>query len=83
MWKETKNDRPLSEWLNDPNVNLRAQDLLVEGIGLEFEAFREFYEKRRSNLKERLKSRVFMSAQLPLSPTVEDSDEEVVEDSNA
>ncbi len=79
----SKNDRPLSEWLNDPNVNLRAQDLLVEGIGLGFEAFREFYEKRRSNLKERLKSRVFMSAQLPLSPTVEDSDEEVVEDSNA
>ena len=79
----SKNDRPLSEWLNDPNVNLRAQDLLVEGIGLEFEAFREFYEKRRSNLKERLKSRVFMSTQLPLSPTVEDSDEEVVEETNA
>jgi len=36
----SKNDRPLSQWLNDPNVNLRAQDLLVEGIGLEFDAFR-------------------------------------------
>ncbi|MGI9256107.1 MAG: hypothetical protein ACR2PY_04140, partial [Salinispira sp.] len=75
----SKSDKPLDEWLNDQHVNLRAQDLFVEENDLEFEAFRQFYEKRRAKLKERLKSRVFMSAQLPL--TDEDSDEEVVEDS--
>ncbi len=75
----SKSDKPLDEWLNDQHVNLRAQDLFVEESDLEFEAFRQFYEKRRAKLKERLKSRVFMSAQLPL--TDEDSDEEVLEDS--
>jgi len=79
----SKKDRPLSEWLNDPNINLEAQDLLVEGISLEFDAFKDFYEKRRSNLKERLKSRVFMSRALHSTPTIEDSDEEVVEDLDA
>lgn len=75
----SKNDRPLSKWLNDPNVNLSDVDLLVDGIGLDFESFKDFYEKRRSKLKERLKNRVFLSTQLPLAPIEEDSDEEVVE----
>ena len=79
----SKNDRPLIEWLRDSNVNLSAKDLLAEEVCMEFEAFRQFYKKRRSNLKGRLVNRVFMSTQLPLAPTVEDSDEEVVEDSNS
>ncbi len=79
---QSKSDRPLAEWLNDNNVNLRAQDLLVEEVSLDFETFKEFYEKRRANLKERLKSRVFMSAQLSLQPKAEDSDDEVARDAN-
>ena len=79
----SKNDRPLSEWLRDSNVNLSARDLLAAEVCMEFEAFQQFYERRRSNLKKRLESRVFKSTQLPLAPTVEDSDEEVVEDSNS
>ena len=76
----SKTDKTLSNWLNDSN--LTAKDLLVEGIGLEFEAFKQFYKHRRSNLKERLISRIFMPSELPTTP-IEDSDEEVVEDENA
>ena len=59
----SKKDKSLVEWLNDPNVNLSAQDLLVEDVGLEFEAFKQFYERRRSKLKERLNNRVIKSSQ--------------------
>ncbi|MXZ56050.1 MAG: DUF262 domain-containing protein, partial [Gammaproteobacteria bacterium] len=76
----SKTDKTLSNWLNDSN--LTAKDLLVEGIGLEFEAFKQFYKHRRSNLKEGLISRIFMPSALPTTP-IEDSDEEVVEDENA
>jgi len=76
----SKNDRPLKEWVTDKNVNLTAKDFLVEGVSLEFSDFSEFYEKRRLALKERLKSRVFMSSALPVALEPEDSDEEVVEE---
>lgn len=79
----SKKDKPLELWLKDPNVCLKAQDLLVGDVSLAFESFKQFYDRRRLNLKERLKSRVFMSTQLfPESKINEDSDEEVVEELN-
>lgn len=76
----SKNDRPLKDWISDKNINLTAKDLLVEGVSLEFCDFKEFHDKRRLALKERLKSRVFMSTVLPIAIEPEDSDEEVVEE---
>jgi len=76
----SKNDRPLTDWVTDENVHLTAKDFLVDGVSLEFGDFSEFYDKRRVALKERLKSRVFMSSALPVALEPEDSDEEVVEE---
>ncbi len=76
----SKNDRPLKDWAADKNVNLTARDFLVDGVSLEFTDFKAFYERRRSALKEKLKSRVFMSSALPVALEPEDSDEEIVEE---
>jgi hypothetical protein len=76
----SKKDRPLKEWIEDVNIHLSTKDLLAEDVSLEFSQFKTFYEKRRSALKNRLISRVFMSASLPAEVTLDDSDEEVVEE---
>jgi len=76
----SKNDRHLKDWVTDKDVNLTGKDFLVDEVSLEFSDFNEFYEKRRLALKERLKSRVFMSSALPVALEPEDSDEEVVEE---
>jgi hypothetical protein len=76
----SKSDRSLNEWLADPSIHLSEKSLLVGGIDLGFEAFPEFFATRRAALKERLKSRVFISHSLPAEPEPEDQDEEVVED---
>lgn len=79
----SKNDRPLNDWLSDGKVNLTAETLLVSGVDLSFEAFPEFFAKRRQALRERLISRVVMSTTLPEEPLDDDSDEEVVEEALA
>lgn len=76
----SKKDKPLKEWLEDKNIHLSAKDFLAEGVSLEFSCFKKFYEKRRSALKQRLISRVYMTASLPAEIALEDSDEEVVEE---
>lgn len=76
----SKNDSDLKKWIEDKNVHLTDKDLLVEGVNLEFSQFKNFYEQRRLSLKNRLKSRVEMSASLPTVLAADDSDEEVVED---
>lgn len=76
----SKNDCPLKDWAEDKNVNLTARDFLVDDVSLEFTDFKAFYERRRSALKEKLKSRVFMSSALPVTLEPGDSDAEVVEE---
>lgn len=76
----SKNNRPLKDWVTDTNVHLTAKDFLVDSVSLDFEDFKNFYEQRRFALKERLRSRVFMSTALPVRLEPEDSDEEVVEE---
>ena len=76
----SKKGRPLADWVADKNVNLTAKDFLSAGVSLNFADFRTFYEKRRLALRERLKSRVFMSNALPVVLEQDDSDEEVVEE---
>ena len=78
-----KSDRPLTVWLNDNAIHLNEQDLLVEGVSLDFAEFKTFYEQRRAALKARLISRVNMSESLSEEQTEDDSDEEVVEESIA
>lgn len=76
----SKNDQALKDWLEDKNIHMTAKDLLIDGVSLEFSEFKSFYEQRRTALKNRLKSRVFMAAPLPVNLAAGDSDEEVVED---
>lgn len=66
--------------VGDDKVHLSAQSLLAEDVGLEFENFKPFFETRRSNLKERLMSRVFMSKSISEEPSTQEFDEEVVEE---
>lgn len=77
---QSKNDRPLKDWLGDQNIHLSARDLLVENVALEFESFKAFYEARHEALKRRLISRVYMAT--PVVPEeVDDSEgEEVLEE---
>ncbi len=76
----SKNDCPLKDWISDPNVHLSTQDLLVEGISLELADFKQFFETRRANMKERLVGRVVMSRSISEDPSPKDFDEEVVEE---
>lgn len=79
----SKNDTPLKTWLDEPNIHLDASDLLVDGVSMEFEAFKNFYATRRNALKNRLISRVFMTYSLSDEVTHDDFDEEVVEETMA
>lgn len=72
-----KSDRPLKDWLDDSYVNITEEGLLVKGVDLSFEAFPEFYAKRRAALKARLISRVFISNSIPVESEPEDQDEEI------
>lgn len=76
----SKGDKMLDDWLSDPSVHLSANDLLVGGVSLAFKDFTTFYHKRRANLKERLIGRVFMTKSVMEGPTVDNSDEEVVDE---
>ncbi len=76
----SKSDRMLADWLCDPAVHLSANDLLVEDTSVAFEDFKQFYDKRRANLKERLISRVYLTKSVVTEPAMDDFDEEVVEE---
>ena len=60
-WNSSKSDKPLAEWIKADGVYLRAQDLLVDEGDLEFKDFKQFYEKRRENLKIKLEELIFKS----------------------
>ena len=74
-----KKDRPLKEWLSDQNVHLSPSDLLIENVDLEFTSFKAFYLARREVLKQRLISRVYMSAPLAAESVADSEDEELEE----
>ena len=76
----SKGARNLGEWFEDPSVHLTRSDLLADDVSLEFKDFRDFYQTRRSNLKKRLISRVFVTKTVLDATPQDDSDEEVVED---
>lgn len=76
----SKGDRKLSDWFNDPSVHVSRNDLLLSETSLAFGDFRDFYMTRRANVKERLMSRVFVAKSVLQGTSVEDSDEEVVEE---
>jgi len=77
----SKNDQPLADWFDRPDIHLSAETLLASGADLSFESFPEFYEVRRKALKDRLKERVYLSQAMPTESAAEEFDEEVVEDS--
>jgi hypothetical protein len=79
----SKGEKMLDDWLSDPSVHLSANDLLAGGVSLEFKDFKTFYSTRRANLKERLINRVFVTKSVTEETPVEDSDEEVVEETVA
>ncbi|MBE95562.1 DUF262 domain-containing protein [Marinobacter sp.] len=74
-----KKDRPLKGWLSDQNVHLSPSDLLIENVDLEFTSFKAFYLARREVLKQRLISRVYMSAPLAAESVADSEDEELEE----
>lgn len=74
----SKNDSSLVDWVADKNTHITSADLLVDGVSLEFNAFKTFYEARRKALKNRLISRVFMTTSLAEPVKNGDADEEVV-----
>jgi len=74
-----KKDRPLKEWLSDQNVHLAPGDLLIDNVDLEFTSFKAFYLARREALKQRLISRVYMSAPLAAESVADSEDEELEE----
>ncbi len=76
----SKGDRRLSDWFDDPSVHVSRADLLVGEVSLAFKDFRDFYTTRRENLKARLSSRVFVAKSVLGVTSLEEPDEEVVEE---
>ena len=60
-WNLSKKDKTLAEWIKADGVYLDAQKLLVDDGDLEFKNFKQFYEKRRANLKIKLEGLIFKS----------------------
>ncbi|AWY01110.1 hypothetical protein A8139_14835 [Marinomonas primoryensis] len=80
----SKNAKPLVQWIGCSGVTVTKSNLLLdENANLELEYFNLFYEQRRTALKERLQSRVFMTDVLDANVIEGDSDEEVVEEAIA
>jgi hypothetical protein len=50
---ESKNDKPLEEWIKDRNIDLDNQ-LIPKDVSLDVKDFKEFLVKRKSLLKDRL-----------------------------
>lgn len=76
----SKGDRRLSDWFDDSSVHVSRADLLVGEVSLAFKDFRDFYTTRRENLKARLSSRVFVAKSVLGATSLEEPDDEVVEE---
>lgn len=75
----SKGAKALSDWIGLSGVTVTKQSLLLSNdANLEFEQFKAFYEQRRSALRKRLMSRVFMTDALSIEDIEDDADEEVV-----
>ncbi len=58
----SKNDTSLVDWIADAGNGFRAEDLLIDSsVSLEFNQFKNFYENRYIVLKERLRSKLFIT----------------------
>ena len=76
----SKKDKPLMTWVTNEKINISALTI-VPDISLEFSAFKEFYDMRRSELKRKLTGRVFMTSNPLLADIkIDEDDEEVIED---
>lgn len=77
----SKSNKPLAKWIGSSGVTVTKHHLLLgDTVSLEFEDFKPFYEQRRTALKERLISRVYMTETLASTAVEDDLDEEVVEE---
>lgn len=74
-----KNDKPLKKWVNDEKIAISALNI-VQNVSLEFSAFKDFYEKRRSELKEKLIKRVYVTNDTLFLDDKPDDDKEVLEE---
>ncbi|NLJ51463.1 MAG: hypothetical protein GX342_04835 [Alcaligenaceae bacterium] len=67
--------------MNSDAIKLTKSSLLLnDDVSLEFKDFKEFYEARRTALKLRLANRVSMTDAMSIEMSMEDNDEELIED---
>jgi uncharacterized protein with ParB-like and HNH nuclease domain len=71
-----KKDKPLMTWVSDEKINIPS----LKNVSLEFSAFREFYEKRRTELREKLIKRVYMTNDVLLPEDNLEDDGEILEE---
>ena len=78
----SKQEKPLSEWIGSSGVTVTKQSLLLgdNNVSLGFSEFREFYRLRRSALKARLVSRVYMTDTMTDTEVDIHLDEEVIDE---
>ena len=76
----SKQDTSLKQWLSQPSNNYSPSMLLVSDDNIEFSRFPDFYNERRSALKQRLLNRVFLTTKIDSSPSTMDTDEEILTD---
>ena len=76
----SKQDTSLKQWLSQSSNNYSPSMLLVSDENIEFSRFPDFYNERRSALKQRLLNRVFLTTKIDSSPSTMDTDEEILTD---
>ncbi|WP_225806245.1 DUF262 domain-containing protein [Cronobacter sakazakii] len=76
----SKQDTSLKQWLSQSSNNYSPSMLLVSDENIEFSRFLDFYNERRSALKQRLLNRVFLTTKIDSSPSTMDTDEEILTD---
>lgn len=77
-----KSNKTLNEWINDKMTTINRDTLLVsENTSLHFTHFKDFYMDRRAKLKTRLQRLVFTTQSVMSKAVIEDSDEEVIDES--
>ncbi|ELY3572354.1 DUF262 domain-containing protein [Cronobacter sakazakii] len=76
----SKQDTSLKQWLSHASNNYTPSMLLVSDENIEFSRFPDFYNQRRSALKQRLLNRVFLTTKIDSSPSTMDTDEEILTD---
>lgn len=76
----SKQDTSLKQWLSHSSNNYSPSMLLVSDENIEFSRFPDFYNERRSALKQRLLNRVFLTTKIDSSPSTMDTDEEILTD---